>query len=116
MLAMAPCVWRPLHRTCGSSPSPSGGPIVTCYVRACRRLTSDICATRARYRGLVNGRIKAYWLAHRVLDSKAKAYYGDIYHLPRPLGQFDTAVLGMVLGHLRDTFGALQSIVGLVEE
>src|SRR5437870_3163699 len=41
----------------------------------------DMSATRARYRALVNGRIKAYWLAHRLLDSKARAYYGDIYHL-----------------------------------
>ena len=29
----------------------------------------------------------AYWLCHRLLDSKADVYYGDVYHLPETLGQ-----------------------------
>jgi len=29
------------------------------------------------------GKIKnAYWYAHRIFKSKAKAYYGDIYNIP----------------------------------
>src|SRR5712691_6886162 len=43
----------------------------------------------------------AYWLCHRLLDSKAEVYYGDIYNLPRELGQFDVAIVGSVLEHLR---------------
>lgn len=66
--------------------------------------------------GLVNelethiARIKnAYWCTHRILKSKAKVYYGDIYNIPDQLGQFDVVMFGMVLPHLRDPFLALQS-------
>jgi SAM-dependent methyltransferase len=62
-------------------------------------------------------RIKnAYWYAHRVLGSKAKAYYGDIYDFPAELGSFDVVVFGMVLPHLRDPFRALQSASRLSSE
>ena len=52
----------------------------------------------------------SYWLAHRLLGSNARVYYGNIYHLPAALGPFDVVVLGAVLLHLRDPFGALHSI------
>lgn len=52
---------------------------------------------------------RAYWFAHRVLASKAKAYYGDIYDFPAGLGLFDVVNFGMVLPHLRDPFRALES-------
>lgn len=62
-------------------------------------------------------RIKnAYWLAHRILSSRAQAYYGDIYNLPAALGRFDVVMLGMVLPHLRDPFRALQSATRLSDE
>jgi len=51
----------------------------------------------------------AYWYVHRILKSKAKVYYGDIYNIPDQLGQFDVVMFGMVLPHLRDPFLALQS-------
>jgi hypothetical protein len=59
---------------------------------------------RARDR-LLNG----YWLAHRLLGSSARAFYGDIYALPEGLGTFDVVVMGAVLLHLRDPFRALHS-------
>jgi SAM-dependent methyltransferase len=49
----------------------------------------------------------SYWLAHRLLNSRAQVYYGDIYNIPDEIGQFDVVVLGMVLPHLRDPFHAL---------
>ena len=52
---------------------------------------------------------KAYWFAHRVLGSRARAYYGNIYDFPAGLGDFDVVNFGMVLPHLRDPFRALQS-------
>jgi SAM-dependent methyltransferase len=55
----------------------------------------------------------AYWLCHRLLDSKAEVYYGDIYDLPRELGQFDVAIVGSVLEHLSDQITALASIARL---
>ena len=52
----------------------------------------------------------AYWFAHRALGSSARAFYGDVYALPESLGSFDIAVVGMILPHLRDPFGALHSV------
>jgi SAM-dependent methyltransferase len=52
---------------------------------------------------------RGYWLAHRLLESKARVYYGNIYELPDALGLFDVVVLGAILLHLRDPFKALQS-------
>jgi SAM-dependent methyltransferase len=53
--------------------------------------------------------LNAYWLAHQLLDSSARAYYGNIYQLPIDLGPFDVVVLGAILLHLRDPFQALLS-------
>ena len=58
----------------------------------------------------------AYWLCHRLLDSKAEVYYGDVYHLPEELGQFDIAIVGSVLEHLSDQITALASIARLTKE
>lgn len=58
----------------------------------------------------------AYWLCHRLLASKADAYYGDIYKLPTELGQFDVAIVGSVLEHLSDQVTALASIARLTRE
>jgi SAM-dependent methyltransferase len=58
----------------------------------------------------------AYWLCHRLLNSNAKVYYGDIYDLPVELGQFDIAIVGSVLEHLNDPISALASISRLVRE
>ena len=55
----------------------------------------------------------AYWLSHRLLKSQARAYYGDVYHLPETLGRFDVAIVGSVLEHLSDQVTALASIARL---
>ena len=49
----------------------------------------------------------AYWFCHRLLGSRAKVYYGDIYNLPEDLGLFDVVFYGMILTHLRDPYWAL---------
>jgi hypothetical protein len=51
----------------------------------------------------------AYWLAHRLLKSKAKVVYGSVYAIPAAIGPVDTAVYGSILLHLRDPFLALQN-------
>jgi SAM-dependent methyltransferase len=58
----------------------------------------------------------AYWLCHRLLNSKAEVFYADIYQLPTELGQFDVALIGSVLEHLSDPISALASICRLVRE
>jgi SAM-dependent methyltransferase len=52
----------------------------------------------------------SYWLSHRLLKSRNRVYYGDIYDLPQGLGMFDVCVVGQVLVHLRDPITALGSI------
>lgn len=58
----------------------------------------------------------AYWLCHRLLDSRAEVFYGDVYNLPNALGQFDVALIGGVLEHLSDQITALGSIARLTRE
>ena len=58
----------------------------------------------------------AYWLCHRLLNSKAEVFYGDVYQLPPELGQFDLAIVGSVLEHLIDPLSALISIARLTRE
>lgn len=57
----------------------------------------------------------AYWLCHRLLNSKAEVFYGDIYALPEELGQFDVTIVGSVLEHLSDQVSALASISRLTK-
>jgi len=59
---------------------------------------------------------KAYWLSHKDLGSSARAYYGNIYEIPKALGGFDVVYYGMVVGHLRDVFQALYSGARLCTE
>jgi hypothetical protein len=67
------------------------------------RLPQIISALRQSNRRLKNG----YWLAHRLLGSKARASYGNIYSMDARLGEFDVVYYGMIIGHLRDVFQAL---------
>jgi SAM-dependent methyltransferase len=62
--------------------------------------------TSAVYERWKNG----YWLAHRLYDSKAQAFYGNIYDLPTAAGTFDVVIIGSVLEHLSDQVSALASV------
>jgi SAM-dependent methyltransferase len=70
----------------------------------------DVAQARASKREWRERLVNSYWLAHRVLGSSARVFYGDIYALPEGLGTFDVVVLGSVLLHLRDPFQALLSV------
>ena len=71
---------------------------------------------RAFYEAAVPRRTQAFWLAHSLFGSRARLYLGNVYDLPASLGTFQVAMVGMILGHLRDPFGALMSISRLVAE
>lgn len=58
----------------------------------------------------------AYWLCHRLLGSRARVTYGNIYDLPTRLGPFDVTIVGSVLEHLSDQITALASIARLTAE
>lgn len=57
----------------------------------------------------------SYWFAHRAFNSKAKLFYGDIYNLPDDLGKFDVAILGSILLHLENPYGALRNASKLAD-
>lgn len=58
----------------------------------------------------------AYWLAHRVLGSKARVVHGNVYAIPDAIGPVDMVVFGSILLHLRDPFRALESALRLCEQ
>ena len=49
----------------------------------------------------------AWWYLHRTLGSSAKFVQGSIYDMPADLGTFDVTVVGAILLHLREPWGAL---------
>jgi O-methyltransferase len=49
----------------------------------------------------------AWWYLHRSYGSSAKFVQGDIYDMPSDLGSFDVTVVGAILLHLREPWGAL---------
>jgi SAM-dependent methyltransferase len=79
-------------------------------------LSPTVEEERDRLAALNEATKNAYWLAHRTLGSRARAYYGDVYDLPTGLGGFDVVFYGMILGHLRDPLGALHSGARLCRE
>lgn len=57
-----------------------------------------------------------FWFAHRTNGSKAKVVYGRVYDISENLGQFDMALVGSILLHLRDPFLALEKIAKVVSD
>ena len=70
---------------------------------------ADFAQRRRHIEMLVN----SYWFAHRALGSRARAVHGSVYLLSRDIGEFDVAVFGSLLLHLRDPFLALQRVTDL---
>ena len=50
----------------------------------------------------------AWWSMHRAYGSSAKFVQGNIYAMPADLGTFDVTVVGAILLHLREPWGALR--------
>ncbi len=48
-----------------------------------------------------------WWYLHRAFGSSAKFVQGNIYDMPGDLGTFDITVVGAILLHLREPWGAL---------
>ncbi|PTY03580.1 hypothetical protein DB346_06840 [Verrucomicrobia bacterium LW23] len=61
----------------------------------------------ALHEGVLNTTKNSYWLSHRLHNSSAQAYYGNVYNLPGELGMFDVVVVAQILIHLRDPIMAL---------
>jgi SAM-dependent methyltransferase len=69
-------------------------------------------AHQAHIRQLNNG----WWLAHRLLQSRARVVYGSIYDIPEDIGQVDVATFGCILLHLQNPFRALAQAARLVKD
>lgn len=54
--------------------------------------------------------LNSYRLAHHLLKSKAVPIFGDIYRLGEIAPKSDVVIVGQILVHLRDPFGALEQI------
>ena len=59
---------------------------------------------------------RGYWLSHRLLGSRARAVYGDVYDPPAGLGRFDVVILGAILEHLVDPLSALTAVAALTDD
>jgi hypothetical protein len=70
-----------------------------------------VAANRAGVHRMKN----SYWFAHRLLNSNAKAFYGDVYNIPQSLERFDVVMIGQILVHLRDPIAALTSATRLAD-
>jgi O-methyltransferase len=49
----------------------------------------------------------AWWYLHRAFNSSARFVQGNIYDMPADLGAFDITLVGAILLHLREPWGAL---------
>jgi O-methyltransferase len=49
----------------------------------------------------------AWWYLHRTIGSSAKFVQGSLYDMPADLGSFDITVVGAILLHIREPWGAL---------
>jgi hypothetical protein len=75
-----------------------------------RRDREAVLRERRRTHALLKN---AYWFTHARLQSSARVFYGSIYDIPEALGPFDVAVMGMIVGHLRDPFRAIANVAKL---
>ena len=76
----------------------------------------DYDGWRQRQTKVFNSWKNGYWLAHRLLRSDCKAFYGNIYDMPTALGAFDVVILGAILEHLIDPLSAIFSISRLAKK
>jgi SAM-dependent methyltransferase len=58
--------------------------------------------------GTVDRNHDAWWYLHRTYGSSAKFVQGNIYDMPADLGSFDITLVGAILLHLREPWGALR--------
>jgi hypothetical protein len=76
----------------------------------------DHAAIAGEHRAFLRRSKNAWWLAHRLLGSRARVVYSSIYAIPPSLGPVDVATFGCILLHLRDPFEALRNGARLARE
>lgn len=77
-------------------------------------LPRDRAAGLATVQGMAGQKGLGFQVAHRMLGSSARRELVNVYDLDAAtIGTFDVVVLGALLLHLRDPFGALEAIRGV---
>ncbi len=66
--------------------------------------------------GTIDRNHDGWWHLHRALGSKAKFVQGNIYDMPKDLGEFDICLVGAILLHLREPWGALSQAARLTRD
>ncbi len=80
------------------------------------RVADEIGATVQDRKRHIQRLNNAWWLAHRLLNSRARLVHGDVYHIPEAIGAVDIVTFGAILLHLRDPFQALANGLRLARE
>ena len=73
---------------------------------------TDASAKRAEVTKMQNG----YWFAHRTLNSRAKAVYGDALKLSRYVDPVDIVMIGQMLVHVRDPIAVIEQACRTAKE
>ena len=68
----------------------------------------DLAAFHAERKRHLRRLNNAWWLSHRLRNSRARCVYELVYRLNDSVGRFDVVTLGSILIHLRDPFLALE--------
>lgn len=58
---------------------------------------------------------RGYWYCHQKLGSKAEAYYGDIYDIDEEVGDFDVAIIGQILVHLKSPLSCIEQVAARIK-
>jgi SAM-dependent methyltransferase len=80
------------------------------------RADADLDVYAGERRRLLHRLRNGFWLAHRLLGSRARLIEGRADRIPAAAGRFDVAVLSSVLMHLRDPLGALEAVARLTDD
>jgi SAM-dependent methyltransferase len=73
---------------------------------------TDLAAKRTEVVRMQNG----YWLAHRLLNSKAHVVYGDACELARFVDPTDVVLIGQMLVHVRDPLAIIEQACKVAKE
>jgi hypothetical protein len=76
----------------------------------------DLALRRRRHQAQLERLRNSFWLAHELLQSRARVVYGSIYDVPAAIGPVDVCMYGAILLHLRDPVLALANGARLARE
>ncbi|CAN5511259.1 hypothetical protein BH10PSE7_BH10PSE7_00810 [soil metagenome] len=58
---------------------------------------------------------RGFWYSHGKLKSSVRAYYGSVYDIPEDVGDFDVAIIGQILVHLKHPLSCIEQVAERVK-